>query len=268
MDILPNEAAMKYRRFCHVLPLIILAISQSVRADCMRDSVDSLAVQWSTLIVQAKLVKTGQPIQIPAADGAKPASRPMQGYQYKIDEFEITQVLDGKAKPADHIKIVIFAPPGKMEDSICGDDVTPDLIGKSYVLLLRPESHMHWSGTAGAADPRPAELHDQKTWCVVHLDYADDLGTDGIDSIKNTISQTRSSESQFKQDEAKTQAHTLATAADDTEAGDAGHALVEMGVKAIPAIQAEILTADDEAKQRLSAVVKQLSPPPIVVDGK
>jgi hypothetical protein len=259
---------MVSRRFCIMACLIILKITRAASADCMKDSVDSLAVQWSTLIIQAKLVKVGPVVQMSESGAAKPASRPTQ-YQYKIDEFEITRVLDGQAKEADHIKILLFAPVGKMEDSICGDDVAPDLIGKSYVLLLRPESQMQWSGAAGTGDPRSAELHDQKAFYVVHLDYADDLGADGIDSIKSTISQARSSESQFKEDEAKTQAHTLATAADETEAGDAAHALMEMGVKAIPAIQAEISTADDEAKVRLRQVEKQLSPPPpLVADRK
>jgi hypothetical protein len=60
----------------------------------------------------------------------------------------------------------------------------------------------------------------------------------------------------------------LATAADETEAGDAAHALMEMGVKSIPAIKTEILSADDEGKTRLRKIIEQLSPPPLVGGGQ
>jgi hypothetical protein len=99
---------------------------------------------------------------------------------------------------------------------------------------------------------------------VVHLESAYDLGADGLEDAKYTISSTRAAEAQFKADDAKLQVQTMINAADDTEESQAEHALMEMGPKAVPVLEDAMPQADQEDRARLQRVIRAVSPPTLL----
>jgi hypothetical protein len=247
---------------------IFLVISLSARTifACLRDALDDRAVQWSSEIVLANLVAINNPqpmdsVSAPQADDANSASTK----QFQTYEFEITSSFDGPGKVGEKVRVIRFIlGPDSEKSSICGQAFTPSQVGKSFLLLLRPESDLTWSDRSGDHDPRTPELHAIKAFVVVHLESAYDLGADGLEDAKYTISSTRAAEAQFKADDAKLQAQTMINAADDTEESQAEHALMEMGPKVVPVLQDAMSDADPEARGRLQRVIRAVSPPTLL----
>jgi CBS-domain-containing membrane protein len=99
---------------------------------------------------------------------------------------------------------------------------------------------------------------------IVYLESMDDIGSDGLDDAKYTISSTRAAEAQFSADDARTQAETVINAADDTEQSQAEQALLDMGPKALPVLKDEMGKAGDVEKERLRKVIDAVSPPSIL----
>jgi hypothetical protein len=250
----------------HIIALAVLISAMIVSAECPCTTVNNLAVQWSSLIVQAKLLAIGAPIDMHASPSTMPgAADASSAFQYQLDDFQITQVLDGKAKSGDRLEIVRFMQAGSSAETLCGEELTAAQAGKSYVLLLRPNGDLDWSRMPGQSDPRPADLKKGNPYSVMNIDSSDDLGADGIASIKDTITDARRADAGFTQDDARTQAHILATASDETESGDARESLMDMGPKAIPSIRAELSASGNQDVQRtaLEATLRALSPPPL-----
>jgi hypothetical protein len=90
---------------------------------------------------------------------------------------------------------------------------------------------------------------------------ASDFTADAADDLKHTIADVRAAEAQMSMDEARTQAITLAGAADETESAQAEHALLDMGYKALPAIIAVCDSSDQAGRIRLAPVIHDLSLP-------
>jgi hypothetical protein len=224
---------------------------------CLRHSMDDRAVQWSTLIVQGKLLSAAAPVPLPAASTTRPA------VAYQLCDVVVEQCLDGQCKPGDHVQIIRFLAAGAEQSSLCGEGQVKDQIGKSFILLLRPQDQVSWSTDPTDADPRTPQINALKAFIIVHLESVDDLGKEGLADLKYTVSNTRAAEGAFNADDAKLQAQTLVRAADDTEADQAEHALMEMGPKAVDAIKTVAASASDEGRQRLDRLINSLSPPPI-----
>jgi hypothetical protein len=244
--------------------MLVLATAVQPSLACLRDTLDDRAVQWSALIVVAKLsaVRSPLPLTPPTTrpdDAAKSSSiKSLQQY-----DFEITAVLDGAKKPGDSVSIIRFlTEPDTQKNSICGQQLTSAQIGKSFLLLLRPEADLRWSDTPNS-DPRTTQIHNLKTFTVVHLESMDDLGPEGLADAKYTITSTRQAEAQFNADDAKVQVQTLINAADDTEQDQAEHAIEEMGPKALPLLNHALSAADEVAKARLQKAIDAVSPPTI-----
>jgi hypothetical protein len=241
------------------LPVVVKAVALLVAVagpfsfGCLRDALDDRAVQWSTLIVMAKLTAINDP---------QPLTDPVQ---YQLYDFQITENIDGSGKPGDTIHVVRFmAGADSQKSSICGQALEDKQIGKSFLLMLRPEAELRWSESDSNPDPRTPELHAVKAFVVVHLDLAYDLGSEGLDDAKYTITSTRAAEAQFKVDDAKLQIQTMVDAADDTEESQAEQALLDMGPKALPALNDALAGADPAAKNRLNKVIHQVSPPSLL----
>jgi len=245
--------------------ILVLAVVSRPSAACLRDTLDDRAVQWSNLIVVAKLsaIRSPLPLTSPTtqlADSLKLS--PIKSLQ--LYDFEITAVLDGAKRPGDTVSIIRFlTEPDTQKNSVCGQQLTSSQIGKSFLLLLRPETDLRWSDTPNQPDPRTAQVHELKAFAVVHLESMDDLGAEGLADAKYTISSTRQAEAQFNADDAKVQVQTLMSAADDTEQDQAEHAILEMGPKALPALNHALATADDVGKTRLQKIADAISPPTI-----
>jgi hypothetical protein len=224
---------------------------------CLRHSMDDRAVQWSTLIVQGKLLSAGALVALPTVSTTRPA------LAYQLCDVVVEQCLNGQCKAGDHLRIIRYLAAGTEQSSLCGEGQVKDQIGKSFILLLRPQDQVKWSNDSTDADPRTPQINDLKAFIIVHLESVDDLGKEGLEDLKYTVSNTRAAEGAFNADDAKLQAQTLVRAADDTEADQAEHALMEMGPKAVDAIQTVAASASDAGRQRLDRLIDSLSPPPI-----
>ena len=241
--------------------LMVLAGFYHSCLGCLRDTLDDRAVQWSKLIVVAKLSAVRSPVHL-SPPATQPAASSAKSFQ--LYDFEITAVLDGPNKPGDTVSIIRFlTEPDMQKNSVCGQQLTIAQIGKSFLLLLRPESDLRWSNDGKNPDPRTIQVHDLKAFAVVHLESVDDLGAEGLADAKYTISSTRQAEAQFNADDAKLQVQTLINAADDTEQDQAEHAIMEMGPKALAVLNQALSAADDVAKARLQKVIDAVSPPAI-----
>lgn len=245
-----------------MVAVCLIAVSRPATA-CLRDNLDDRAVEWSKLIVVAKLSSIANPVSL-ISSTTRPSDDLKSNYlkDFQLYDFEITKLLDGAGKPGDHLSVVRFmADPDVQQDAICGQALTPTQIGKSFLLLLCPESDLRWSGRKDQPDLRTQQVHDLKAFVVVHLESMRDLGTDGFEDAKYTISSTRQAEAQFNADDAKVEVQTLISAADDTEQAEAEHAILEMGPKALPTLKHALKNADDVDKARIQKMIDAVSPP-------
>lgn len=245
-----------------VVAAVFLLVGSSAKPvfACLRDALDDRAVQWSSEIVLAKLavINNPQPMDSSQANDANPM-------QFQTYDFEITSSYDGPAKVGEKVRIIRFIlGPDTAKSSICGQAFTTSQVGKSFLLLLRPEADLRWSDRTSDPDPRTPEIHALKAFVVVHLESAYDLGTDGLEDAKYTVSSTRAAEAQFKADDAKIQVQTMIEAADDTEESQAEHTLVEMGPKVVPVLQDALSQADPAGRTRLERVIRAVSPPTLL----
>jgi len=236
---------------------------------CLRDTLDDRAVEWSSEIVLANLLAVNSPQPMNAGSTSQPDTvENSSGKQYQTYDFQVTESYDGPAKVGDKITVIRFIiGPDSSKSSICGQTFTDRQVGKSFLLLLRPEADISWSDRAGESDPRTPQLHALKALLVVHLESAYDLGTDGLEDAKYTITSTRQAEAQFKTDDAKLQAQTMINAADDTEESQAEHALLEMGPKILPVMQDDLSQTDGQDRARILRVIRAVSPPSILTSS-
>jgi hypothetical protein len=250
------QANLNLRPVVNIILLLIAVVSTPGKA-CLRDALDDRAVQWSTSIVMAKLTAIQNPQPMVAS-----STQPSADVGYQTYEFEITSPIDGAGKTGDQIRVIRFIwGPDTEKSSICGQSFTDKQIGKSFLLMLRPEADLRWSDRADQPDPRTPQVHAVKAFVVVHLELASDLGAEGLEDAKYTVTSTRAAEAQFNADDAKLQAQTMINAADDTEEVQAEHALLEMGPKAIPVLADAMSQAGPDGKARLQKVIRALAPP-------
>jgi hypothetical protein len=237
--------------------LCVLAGTGGESRGCLRELLDARAIQWSSLIVQAKLVSVG----LPQALGTG-TTRP-DGWTYLIYTFQVSDNFDGP-DTTGRVSVIRFIGPVATRSSPCGQDLDQQSLGKAYVLMLRPESQVGWSNGPGDADPRTSQLHDLGAYILVHLESSADLGKDGIADLRRQIADTRAADAQFSADQARVQANTVANAMDDTEADQAVQALLAMGVKAAPIVREVQKGANDAARERLQQVIDDIALPTIV----
>jgi hypothetical protein len=259
---------MRFMAFWRVVAAVVigLLIASSMPASaCLRDALDDRAVEWSTLIVMANLTAVHDPQAVASITSRPSGSNSAGSTQFQTYDFQVTSNIDGQSKPGDTLHVIRFiTDTDTSKSSICGQAFTPRMVGKSFFLMLCPEADLRWSDREKGPDPRTAELHAMNAFMVVHLELASDLGQDGLDDAKYTVTSTRAAEAQFKPDDAKIQVQTLVNAQDDTEESQAEHALLEMGPKAIPTLKAFMSQLDEEGQSRIQKVIRQLSPPSIL----
>jgi len=239
---------------------LALAIFCGDCSACLRDTLDDRAIQWSSLIVLAKLSSVGK------AQSLNPTATQPSAGMYQICQFEVTSCLDGTGKPGDRISVIRFvANSDAAKSTECGQKLTDSEVGKSFLLLLRPEADLSWDTSGDQTDPRTSQIHDLKAFAIVHLDSADDLGTEGLANAKFAVSSTRAAEAQFNSDDARVQVQTLVSAYDDTEEQQAEQAVLDMGYKALPILKDALAKADDAGKAKLQKVIAEVAPPPLSV---
>jgi hypothetical protein len=245
--------------------ILLLLLASGTATACLRETLDDRAVEWSKLIVVAKLSSIASPTSLVPPRDADVKSNSLKSYQ--LYNFEVVTVLDGTAKAGVHLPIIRFmSDPDMQKNAICEQPLTPKQIGKSFLLFLRPESDLRWSTRADQPDLRTQQVHDLKAFAVVHLESMRDLGDEGFADAKYTISSTRQAEAQFDPANAKVQVQVLLEAADDTEQAEAEHAILEMGPKALPALNHALAAARERVDRvRLTKMIDAVSPPSLTL---
>jgi hypothetical protein len=227
---------------------------------CLHELLDARAIQWSTLIVEGKLISISAQKQMWAA--SEPTSRPT-GWSYEIYTFQVSDVFDGP-DVTGQVRVIRFVGPEETRTDPCGQELSHGSLGKAYVLMLRPEAGLEWSKSAAEPDPRDTAVEVLHAYVFVHLEALDDLGPDGVADLKRQIADTRAAEAQFSEDQARTQARTLADAADETEADGAEQALEGMGFKAESAVEVVMRNVGEARKERLRRVLNVIALPAII----
>lgn len=223
---------------------------------CLRELLDARAIEWSSSIIQAKLIAIGSP-QGTGTATSQPA------WTYQVFTFQVSDVFDGPDETGQ-VQVVRFIGPEETRSDPCGQELTHQSLGKAFVLMLRLESQTGWSKSHNDRDPRTSQVHALKAFVFVHMESSDDLGSDGIADLRRQIADTRAAESQFSADDAKTQAGALANAMDDTEADEAEQALEGMGYRVQGAVEDVMSGVGETGKERLQRVLNAISVPAIV----
>ena len=278
-----------------VFAVLLCCASLCARA-CLREEIDEKTIQWSNLIVEAKLVEVSERVEMKAL-AVKPPAGAKGGdisavYWLRVYSFEVQKVIDpanGSIKPRHRIEVVRFF--GKVDDpgsstrpavpasSPSTQPVDPCLryltrasIGQTFVLLLRPEQDIKmtkppvWSDTKNL-DPRDAEVHGLRAYAVIHLMLRPKTSEGEMNHLRAVIAQTRAAEKKAPDAEIKKHVETIVKAESDDEAEPAIAALKKVGYKVVGYVKSarDKKETPAAAKERLAKLAIELSPPPLGV---
>jgi hypothetical protein len=274
-------------RFLTIFFLVLL-YPACVRA-CLRDQIDERAVQWSSQIVEAKLVEVSERIEMKAVT-VKPKAGSNAGeltavYYYRVYSFEVEKVIESAghpAKPKYRIEVLRFF--GKVDHPnstaaapaaappACGEQLNRNALGHSFVLLLRHEQDIKmerppvWTDMKNP-DPRDAEVHGTRAYAAIYLMPRDKATEGDIANLRKVIGQTRAAERKVSDQEIHKWIDGIIHAANDKQAEPAIAALRAAGYKAV----SHLKSARDRrgtlpaAKERLAKLAIELSPPPLSI---
>jgi hypothetical protein len=272
-----------------LLTCAILMCSACTTVACLREQVDERAIQWSTQILEAKLIEVSERVQMRALAVKPPAGGTGEisaVYWNRVYSFQVEKVIESagnSVKPRHRVEVVRFF--GKVDDpnapaapaggAATGSDPCIELLtraslGKSFVLLLRPEQDikMHkppvWADPKNT-DPRDAEVHGLKAYAVIHLIPKDKATDAGMTKLRKVLAETRAAEKKVPDAEIKKQIEVMLKAPSDSAAEHAIAALTKVGYKAVVPIKSarDRKETTPEAKQRLAKLAIDLSPPPL-----
>ena len=246
---------------CTAVILVMLICAAGASA-CLVPEINQRAVQWSTAIVQAKLLAEGSPVplgQLQERQGARGAlGIATIDYSYRIYTFEVTGSLDGPYKKSDKIEVVRLLENTTNPPGFCSQHLSKQGVGKEFLLLLRPLSGFM------LVLPNSVKKPDVKDGMViVHLAAMNELKPDALTNLMADIADVRTSEKRIKTQQVQQQIDAALTAADDPHAEPAIRALVRMGPKVLSQVQAaaDKATANPQGQSRLYRVVGELSAP-------
>jgi hypothetical protein len=253
---------------------------------CLRDTLDEKAVQWSSVVVEARLIEVSERIELKSLVGKIAAEagggEVRAAYWYRLYSFEVERLLDGNKdaiKPRHRLEVVrIF---GKVEGAAtrattraashidhCGGMINRGAIGNRFVLLLRRESELKIRPPPVWADPkntdvRDGELHLHKAYAVIHALERPKATDAQIAELEKLITTTRAAEKKVSDAQIKKLVEAFAAGK-----GEAADELKNIGYKAI----APVKSARDKketppaTKQRLAKLASELSPTPISIE--
>lgn len=227
---------------------------------CLRPQIDERAVQWSTAIVQAKLVSIGPKTtlgQLQERQGARGAlGVSTTSYFYRQYDFEVTRAIDGPLKQGDRVPVLRIFMTIENPPAICSQHLTTATVGKSFLLLLRPMSQFDliWPNTIKKPDVKGAMI-------VVHLEAEDGAKPPAADDLGTTIVEARADARRATPKRIEAQIAALESAADDAKARPAIEALSRMGPAALPQLQQALNKASGPAQARLLQIMAELTVP-------
>jgi len=246
------------QRALRLFVLVLVTVPTVARA-CLRPQIDERAVQWSTAIVEAKLVSIGQRTslgQLQERQGALGAlGVATTTYAYRTYEFQVTRPIDGSYKTGDRIPVLRIWMTVENPPAICSQHLVKAAVGKEFLLLLRPLSQFEliWPNQIRKPDVSGAMV-------VVHLAPKDDKAADQGD-LGTTIVEARSDERQATPKRIQAQIAAVESAADDDKDKPAMESLGRMGPKVIADLRKAADKATGQGQFRLMQLVAELTPP-------
>jgi hypothetical protein len=277
-----------------IATFLCAALAEEARA-CARPQLDAQAVQWSSQILEAKLVGVSERVEMRAL-----AVKPPPGgkeeisavYWLRVYSFEVERVIDSdknSVKPKHRVEVVRFF--GRVDDpnapkdgpkpaaaaatrptDPCLEHLTRANVGKSFVLLLRPERDIKMKMPPVWADPRRPDprddnVHLMNAYAVIHLIPKAAAPEPEITKLRRLVAETRSAERKVPDAEVKKQIDVILKAETDAAAEPAIAALKRVGFRVVPAIKAARDRRDTRAaaKERLAKLAIEMSPPPLEV---
>ncbi len=239
---------------CLILPILITLLIWADARACMREQLDDRAIQWASLIVEAKLTKIddAQPL---------PTTQPGSAVKEVLYHFQVQSMFDGIGVAGDEIRVVRFLGEPTAAGTPCAISLDKSSVGKSMILTLRKADQVTL--------PKNASIENAKEMFVlVHLADAKDYDANGRADLKRQIGEVRKSESAVDDKQIAQQVHAAAFAEDDTEANEAEEAIKQMGPKAIPELQKVMPDAPPAGKTRLKRLTEELTPPMVAAESE
>jgi len=232
---------------------------------CLREKLDDRAIQWSHLIVRAKLVETGQVTAIdhrasPSTSASRPED-PGPASGFVVMTFEVTDTFDGPAPGESKLRVLRLVTPNAPKTN-CTASLSGKRPGDAFVLLLRRCDQTEMTGVSKDAIP-PEVMKD--AFIIVHAIAAAEADDGTITGLKQMIQDVRHAEAGATDESIRPQVDAIASAADETEAEDAQKALLELGPKSLPALRAKMndTTVKESAQSRVRHVIEELATPPL-----
>ncbi|HEY8751781.1 MAG TPA: hypothetical protein VIM11_27620 [Tepidisphaeraceae bacterium] len=252
--------------------VLALLVSPLVTIACMRPTMDERAVQWSSAIVEAKLLSAGPEIKLGEIQERRGALGTLGvatiSYSYRLYTFSVTRALDGALKPGDKLPIIrLFskadepplssnnAPPQPNLDP-CVQILDPKTVGKEFLVMARLLSEFK------AVVPNGVTMPDIKgaMW-VVHVEPKESLKPATLEELTTTISNVRDTERQIDPARVDRLLTQIQSAPSDDRAGPSIRALERLGPKILPTVQQAATKTSGPARTRLLQVVSDLMPP-------
>jgi hypothetical protein len=238
-----------------------LLMVQSADA-CLRPTVDDRAVQWSTSIVIAKLSKIEAPVQLTGSVQERRGNMGILGtaetvYLQRVYQFTVEKTLDGHAKPGDSISVLRVTTKTTEPLNSCGQHLTAEGVGHSFLLLLRPFAAFTLALPNVITRPTDPSLQ-----CIIHMEEVSALKPEDLAAIENTIGSVHAAADQFDPKVAERLLTKIANTKPET-AGPSVRAFEKFGLKAIPSLNAAIAREQVGALShtRLSTVKSEMEPP-------
>jgi hypothetical protein len=246
---------MKFSSFVFALTLSVLSVPGFA---CLRPTMDERAVQWSTAIVKAKLLSISPKTtlgQITERQGPRGTLGQVKTvFTFRTYEFAVTESLDGPFKKGQKVPVVrIFA----VTDAplICSQNLHQGSVGSEYLLLLRPVEAFELMMHPNIKRPEKGSM------IIVHLEPVEGLAKKAMADLGDKIVQARSGEADATPANVQRRIQTILKATDDAKAQPAMRALIQMGPKVVPAVEAAEKNANPQATQRFSDILQELIPP-------
>lgn len=236
----------------------VLLLAAAACNACMRLQMDDRAVQWSTAIIEAKLLSIDAPVKL---QGDVRTFKPPYGvlstwYYYRVYHMEVIRSLDGSLKKGDPVTIVRLF--WNSQQVGCQQNLTQDSIGKQVLALLMPISTFRQFVPEGITGVKVKD-----GMFIVHLELKETLAPTVIPQLEQRISAVRAAEAQIDPKQVDRLIARVKDTPNPDRAGPSLRALERMGPKILPQLQAGVkLMPPDARLQEMTNIIFQLSPPP------
>ena len=109
----------------------------------------------------------------------------------RVYHFTVEKKLDGAGAAGESISVLRLTSRTEEPQLNCGQHLTPEAMGKSFILLLRPFSMFPQTLPFAITPPKDLSLQ-----CIIHMEELATLKPDDLTAIQNTIDSTRAAEAQ------------------------------------------------------------------------